>query len=130
MYQVLLVMLPIASTFADGPGFQQAFIMCGGQYPSVDLNVFNDFCEPSFKTSDNSTKCLIKCVGEQTGFSGADGKINQTMFMNVTSSLPPIDPATLNAGVAKCSSLATTDTCDTAYQQWNCYCGLASGSGN
>lgn len=120
---ICLIGLAVAPAVSDDtPDFEKAFITCLPKFPSVDLDVFNNFCEPSFKTSNNDTKCLIKCVGEETGHSSTDGKLIISKFLN--DSLALAELAKFDAGVANCTSLVKADACDTAYEQWNCYCAL------
>lgn len=110
MYQLLfLVICLIGSSLADDdvPDIKKALKTCAPKYPSVVKLDFDDFCEPSVQTSDKDTKCLIKCIGDATGY--------MTKFKG--SEAPSVE-----AALTKCFALVKPDACDTAYDQWKCIC--------
>lgn len=120
MYQPLLLLFClIGSSLAGGPEFEKAYKTCAPKFPTVDSHVMDEFCDPSFQASDKDTKCLMKCVGEETGFSSADGKLRVDKFMNYSS---PEDATILAPELTNCSALVKPDACDTAYDQWKCFC--------
>lgn len=110
----------VGSSFADGPDMEKAYKTCAPKFPTVDSKVLDQFCEPSFQASDKETKCLMKCIGEETGFATADGKIILSKFKSAAPTT--VDPVKLDTALTNCSSVIKPDACDTAYDQWKCLC--------
>lgn len=123
MFKLLLfVICLIGSSLADGPEIEKAYKTCAPNFPSVDSQVLDKFCEASYQTTDKDTKCLMKCVGEGTGYATADGKIIVSKFK--ASASPLVDQAKLEAALTKCFEMVKPDPCDTAYDQWKCLCAV------
>lgn len=90
---------------------ENAVKKCAPKYPSVPSIDFEHFCEANVQTSDNSTKCMIMCVGDETGYF--------TKYKNAPES---VDVAKMEAAGAKCSEIVKPDPCDAGYEQWKCLC--------
>lgn len=117
---LLLLFCLIGSSLAVDFDLEKVYKTCGSKFPTVDPLVMQEFCEPSFQTSDKNAKCLIKCFGEETGFSSADGKlVSVDNFLNQTS---PEVAAKLDPEITKCTAMVKPDSCETAYEQWKCFC--------
>lgn len=119
MYQLLPLFCFIGLSLAEGPEFEKAYKACAPKFPTVDSKVLDHFCEPSFQPSDKNTKCFMKCVGEETGFASADGQLRVDKFLNYSS---PEDAVKVGPELIKCSDMIKPDPCDTAFDQWKCFC--------
>lgn len=124
MYKLLLsVLLAIGLTLANvPPEVEKAFKTCTAKLPKADAKVMDKFCEASYTKADNDTKCLLRCVGEETGLFTPDGRIIEGQFLNFAP--PSVAKAKLDEVLAKYSVMIKADSCDTAFSQWKCMCEL------
>lgn len=121
---LLVVYLIGSSLAAEDPKEKKALEVCGPKFPNVDPKVMDEMCEGSDKTFDKDTKCYVKCIGEESGYTSADGKIDITSFK---ASLPAAaDSAKLEAALTKCGAVVKPDACETAFEQFKCLCETAA----
>lgn len=123
---LLLVICLIGSSLADDSEvLWKAFDKCSSKFPSIDVKILGDMFKGSShnQTIGKDIKCLVKCVGEESGFGSAEGKIIAIKFKTSLSAEP--DQAKVDAAIAKCASLVKSDACDTAFDQFKCVCEMA-----
>lgn len=129
MHKLLLLLscLVGSSLAGEGPEFEAALKKCAPSFPSVDKNMMDKFCDPDFETKDKDSKCLVKCLGQETGFSTADGKLIVDKFL--TSSTKEA-AAVLEPELKKCAAMDKSEACETAYEQWRCFCAVVRSEGS
>lgn len=123
MYKPILFLLAVVITIVSaGPPdmgqMKEHVDKCAAKFPKVDLKFLDNIVKSNFETSDPDIKCFMKCMGESCGKVAADGKLIADKIKEKP--FPMMDVSKLDAALTKCTALAGSDPCDTAYQQHKC----------
>lgn len=122
---LLLVVFLIGSSLADDPDpLKKALDKCSLKFPSVDIKVLKEICKGTTHTIDKDTKCLIKCVGVESGYVMDSGIMIASKIKKTLSAVP--DQAKADAAIKKCAAVVKPDACDMAFDQWKCMCDIDS----